>query len=215
MVRVNPVFLDVRGARPRLTHRLRVVRFVKREGENINSLVFLLRCGDIIPFQSPGVGTIFAPRPVERRAEGRVVLNNLSEQVRECLEHAEDCARNAAALPDGSTLREDFLNLEKNWRSLARSLQLGERLTDFTSYTKHNAGAPITPFLRGQAFDPETIEAMGKAFVTTCETLGLSEQDAALTQLVAQKIIVLAERGLKTTTALHLAAIKEFRSDPH
>ena len=73
---------------------------------------------------------------------------------------------------------------------------------------------PITPFLQGQAFDPETVEAMGKAFVTTCEALGLSDQDDAMTQLVAQKIIELAQRGLKNPTALHLAVIKEFKSNP-
>jgi len=31
-----------------------------------------------------------------------------------------------------------------------------------------------------------------------------------MTQLVAEKIIELAKRGLKTPTTLHLAAIKEF-----
>jgi hypothetical protein len=73
---------------------------------------------------------------------------------------------------------------------------------------------PITPFLHGQAFDPETVEAMGKAFVTTCEALRLSDRDDAMTKLVAEKIIELAQRGLKNPTALHLAAIKEFKSDP-
>ena len=73
---------------------------------------------------------------------------------------------------------------------------------------------PITPFLRGQAFDPETVEVMGKAFVTTCEALGLSGADDAMSRLVAEKIIELAERGLKNPTALHLAAIKEFKSNP-
>jgi hypothetical protein len=73
---------------------------------------------------------------------------------------------------------------------------------------------PITPFLHGQAFDPETVETMGKAFVSTCEALGLSDRDDAMTQLVAQKIIELAQRGLKNPTALQLAAIKEFKSDP-
>jgi hypothetical protein len=142
------------------------------------------------------------------------MLNKLNEQVRECLKHAEDCARKAAAHPDGSSLKQGFLNLEKNWRSLARSIQLGEQLTDFTNETKRQTSAPITPFLRGQAFDPETLEALAKAFVTTCERLGLSERDDALTQLVAQNIIELAQRGLKNPTALHLAAMKEFKSDP-
>jgi hypothetical protein len=142
------------------------------------------------------------------------MLNRLSEQVRECLEHAEHCARKAAAQCDGSALKQDFLNLEKNWRSLAQSIQLGERLTDFTKETKRTAIEPIIPFLRGQAFDPEAVEAMGKALVTTCEALGLSNRNDAMTKVVAEKIIELGQRGIKNPTALHFAAMKEFRSDP-
>jgi hypothetical protein len=143
------------------------------------------------------------------------MLNKLSEQIRECLEHAEDCARKAAEQPVGSTLKQDYLYLARNWRSLARSFELGERLTDFTNETKRSERAPITPFLRGQAFGPETIKTMEKAFVTTCERLGLSERDNAMTELVAQKIIEMAQRGYKNPTALHLAVIKEFKSNPH
>jgi|GraSoiStandDraft_30_1057271.scaffolds.fasta_scaffold458350_2 hypothetical protein len=142
------------------------------------------------------------------------MLNKLSEKIRKCLEHAEDCARKVAAQPDGSPLKQDFLYLEKNWRSLARSYQSGEQRTDFTNEPKRQASAPTTPFLSGQAFDPETIEAMGKAFVTTCEKLGLSERDDALTELVARNIIEFAQRGLKNPTALHFAAMKEFKSNP-
>jgi hypothetical protein len=141
------------------------------------------------------------------------MLNKLSEQVRECLEHAEDCARKAAAQPGGSPIQQDFLNLEKNWRSLARSMQLSERLTDFTNETKRTSSEPTIPFLRAQAFEPETIEAMGKALATTCEALGLSGHNGAMTK-VAEKIIELAQRGINKPTALHLAAMKEFRSDP-
>ena len=72
---------------------------------------------------------------------------------------------------------------------------------------------PITPFLRGQAFDPETVEAMGKAFVMTCRTFGLIDRRDAMTNLVAAKIIELAQRGLKNPLALHLAAMAEFESD--
>jgi hypothetical protein len=143
------------------------------------------------------------------------MLNNLSKQIRDCLQQAEDCARKAAAQPDGSMLRQDFLAMEQRWLSLARGFQLGERLDDFTFETTRKASAPITPFLRGQAFDPEIVEAMGKAFVTTCETIGLSDnRDDAMTKLLAGKIIELAQRGIKNPTALHVAAIKEFKSDP-
>jgi hypothetical protein len=55
------------------------------------------------------------------------VLNNLSEQIRECLEHAEDCSRKAAAQTD-LKLKEDFLNLERRWLFLARSYEFADRL---------------------------------------------------------------------------------------
>jgi hypothetical protein len=138
------------------------------------------------------------------------MLNNLSEEIRECLQHADDCAREAAAQPKGSPSKQDYLNLEKRWFDLARGFELGELPTDFTHKAKRRASATIIPFLQGQAFDPETVQAMANALVMTCEALGLSDRDDAMTQLVAEKIIELAKRGLKNPTALHLAAIKEF-----
>src|SRR5262249_16578798 len=137
------------------------------------------------------------------------MLNNLSEQVRECLEYAEGCARKAAEHPDGTSLKQDFLNLEKRWLELARSFQFGEQLTDFNNEANRKASARITPFLQGQAFDPETDQAVANSLVMTCEVLGLSNRDDAMTQLVAEKIIELAKRRLKNPTELHLAAIKE------
>jgi hypothetical protein len=46
---------------------------------------------------------------------------------------------------------------------------------------------PITPFLAGQAFDPETIEA--------CDALHLRVVDDPATRFVAEKIIEWAQRG--------------------
>ena len=65
------------------------------------------------------------------------MLNNLSEQIRECLQHAENCARKAAAQTD-SKLREDFLELEQRWLFLARSYELTERLGDFSDEAKRD-----------------------------------------------------------------------------
>jgi DNA-directed RNA polymerase subunit RPC12/RpoP len=60
------------------------------------------------------------------------VLNNPSKQVRECLQYAEECAREAAALPNGSPDRHDFFQLEKRWLELAGSIEFGEQLNSFT-----------------------------------------------------------------------------------
>ena len=70
---------------------------------------------------------------------------------------------------------------------------------------------PITPFLMGQAFDPELVEAMGAAFVSTCDALGLTVRTDAITTLVAEKIVELAQRGLRNPTAMHLMAINEIQ----
>jgi hypothetical protein len=56
------------------------------------------------------------------------MLSNPSEQVRECLNRATNCARKAAAQPEDSPLRQDFLDMEKRWLSLARNIERAERL---------------------------------------------------------------------------------------
>jgi hypothetical protein len=67
------------------------------------------------------------------------VLNNLSGNIRECLQHAEDCARKAAAQIDPK-VKQDFLDLEQRWLSLARSYEFTERISDFSNETKRNLG---------------------------------------------------------------------------
>jgi hypothetical protein len=84
-------------------------------------------------FKFPGIAQNLPNRPVESDAiEGRVVLDNVSKQIRECLEHAVECAQEAAELPNGSPFRQDFLQLEKRWLELARSIEFGEQLDSFT-----------------------------------------------------------------------------------
>jgi hypothetical protein len=129
------------------------------------------------------------------------------------LDRAEACARKAAQATDAN-IRQDYLDLKRSWLTLARSFESGDRLTAFNNEIKRKASEPITPFLQGQAFDPEMVEVMAKAFVTTREALGLSDRDDAMTKLVTGKIIELTQRGIQNPTALHLAAIKEFKSDP-
>jgi hypothetical protein len=73
---------------------------------------------------------------------------------------------------------------------------------------------PITPFLNGQVFDPEAIAIMGEAFTEACQALGLKDRNDSMTELVAKNIIKLAQRGVRTKTALYLATIKEFKANP-
>jgi hypothetical protein len=59
------------------------------------------------------------------------MLNNPSEQIRECLQHAVECAQKAAELPNTSSFRQDFLRLEKRWLELARSFGFTDQVFRF------------------------------------------------------------------------------------
>ena len=71
-------------------------------------------------------------------SEDRAVLNSISEQIREYLQHAEECACKAAAQTDPK-IKSGFLDLERRWLVLARSYDFTERLTDFSHEGKRNA----------------------------------------------------------------------------
>lgn len=68
------------------------------------------------------------------------MLNNISQQIRECLQHAEDCARQAAA-QSCPKLKADFLDMERRWLFLARSYEFTERVSDFSGEANRRAKA--------------------------------------------------------------------------
>jgi len=54
---------------------------------------------------------------------------------------------------------------------------------------------------------------MSAAFVETCKSLGLKVGDDAATRLVAEKIIELAQRGMRGAENLKARALKEFNRE--
>ena len=72
------------------------------------------------------------------------MLENLSEQVRDCLRRAEDCAERAKREPNPS-FKCDLLEMERRWLKLARSYQFLEQLSSFTTYNIRS----------GQSFRPD------------------------------------------------------------
>ena len=70
---------------------------------------------------------------------------------------------------------------------------------------------PITPFLRNEAFDPEQIEIMSAAFLDACATLRLAARTDPAAQLVAARVIELAQRGIRSRTELFRGAVDGFR----
>jgi hypothetical protein len=69
---------------------------------------------------------------------------------------------------------------------------------------------PITPFLAHQAFEPEIIETMSTAYVAACDALRLKVGDDLATRVVAEKVINLAQRGIRDPDVLRTMTLKEF-----
>ena len=55
----------------------------------------------------------------------------LRDEIRRCLQRAEDCARKAAAGSDPK-IKADFLNKKRRWLASARNYEFAKRLTDET-----------------------------------------------------------------------------------
>ena len=70
---------------------------------------------------------------------------------------------------------------------------------------------PIRPYLAHQAFDPETIRGMSVALETVCNALSLKMIDDAATRIIAEKIIELAQRGVRDVSSLTAMTLKEFK----
>jgi hypothetical protein len=71
---------------------------------------------------------------------------------------------------------------------------------------------PIRQFLKGQAFDPETLQEMNAALFGACRALGLKVKDDPAVRLMAMRIIELASEGEHNPERLRAAALKDYRS---
>ena len=72
---------------------------------------------------------------------------------------------------------------------------------------------PITPFLSGPAFQPETLHNMSTAFEAACQRLGLVIRHDPATELVAKTVIKLAQQGVHDVDTLLKTTLKEFDLD--
>lgn len=102
-----------------------------------------------------------------------------------------------------------LLHMAQAWSRLA---DLTEKLGDTLQNIPAGKQMPITPFLRNEAFDPETTKAMSRAFLAVCHTLGLANRDDPLNRLVAKQVIQLAQTGVHDPTELYTLTMKEFKS---
>jgi hypothetical protein len=61
---------------------------------------------------------------------------------------------------------------------------------------------PITPFLNGERFDPETTRVLSVALEMTCIALRIGNCDDGVRQAIAMKIIEIAKAGERNPDVL-------------
>ena len=71
---------------------------------------------------------------------------------------------------------------------------------------------PITPYLDGHKFDPETKRIMGVAFEMTRVALGLADRGDLTNKIIAKRIIELAKAGERNPDLLCEDVLKKFRA---
>jgi len=67
---------------------------------------------------------------------------------------------------------------------------------------------PIGPYLEGEMFEPETVDAMAKALAAACEALGVRDKENVLVRLLAERIIDEAKQGIHSYELLKAAALR-------
>lgn len=134
------------------------------------------------------------------------MLENLSENVRECYRHAEDCERQASLQTDPA-LRQDFLDTAARWVKLARSYELSERLSRFTF--KPNRIVVPSSRMRDGVFDDEITKIMGEAFDAACALLGDISKNQR--EAIADRIIDAATAGERDPNRLRDAGMAALR----
>jgi hypothetical protein len=70
---------------------------------------------------------------------------------------------------------------------------------------------PITPYLNGEQFDPETTRTMGVALEMVCVALRAVDCDDDVKQAIATKIIALAKTGERNSDILCEQVLKDIR----
>ena len=72
----------------------------------------------------------------------------------------------------------------------------------------------IYRLLQGQAFSPEAVERLSTAYEAALKVLRLTNRDDPITEIIAKRIIQIAQTGVHDPAKLCAAALKGFNVPP-
>jgi hypothetical protein len=102
---------------------------------------------------------------------------------------------------------------EQHWLAAEREILSTLQSEAVKAPTKRIRGRTIRPFLARQAFEPDVVRNMSLAFDSARKALGLRTREDPATTRVAQKVIELAQRGIRDVVTLRAMTLKEFNRE--
>jgi hypothetical protein len=148
-------------------------------------------------------------RGMKFEAASRAVLLRVSEQIRECLDHAADAAARARGEADPER-KAAFLDMERRWMLLVESFRLAEQVQRFIDDGKDHQPPPalsVVRFLPRGVFDDDATHAMGEAFDSALALLGPKFHPKVIHEVIARRIITAARKGERDPDRLRDTAI--------
>ena len=71
----------------------------------------------------------------------------------------------------------------------------------------------VTPIFLNEAFDPQTLCAMGSAFDRVCKVLGLVDRIDGMTEIVAMRVIEQVRMGVRDPEKVATNVLAAYRVD--
>jgi hypothetical protein len=137
------------------------------------------------------------------------MLLRVSEQIRECLDHAAEAAERARHEADPER-KAAFLDMERRWMLLVESLRQVEqagRFIDDGKTQRSAAALSVVRFLPRGVFDDDATQAMGRAFDSALALLGEKFRPTVIHEVIARRIIAAARKGERDPDRLRDTAI--------
>ena len=125
------------------------------------------------------------------------MLLRVSEQIRECLDHAAEAAASARREADPKR-KAALLDMERRWMLLVESFRLveqAERFNDDGNTQRPPPAFSVVRFLPRGVFDDDATQAMGEAFDSALALLGEKFHPTVIHEVIARRIITAARKG--------------------
>jgi hypothetical protein len=104
-----------------------------------------------------------------------------------------------------------YVSLTTSWTAALSQASMAERPIALPPVSKERAAMPISQYLNGERFDPESLRIIGLAFEVARAALHIQGRRDAADKLIAEQILELAKAGERDPDRLSEYALAKIR----